>query len=58
MKKNKSELSLEAFKAFLEYLDKHKIQARILITFISFYILLKTCSKEIVFLIEAFKSCQ
>jgi hypothetical protein len=57
MKKNKSELALEAFKILLDYLDKHRIQARILISAFCFYLILKTCPDEIIIIIEAFKSC-
>lgn len=58
MKKSKSELSLEAFQLFLNYLDKHKIQARMLIAVCCFYLILKTCTNEIIILIQAFKLCQ
>jgi hypothetical protein len=57
MKKSKAELSLEAFQAFLNYLDRHKIQARILIAACCFYTILKSCTNEIVILIEAFRLC-
>jgi len=55
MKKSNLEIALEAFKYFLKYLDNHKIQARIIIAALCFYIVAKSCSNEIAILIQAFK---
>jgi len=47
--------NLEALKVVLKYLDKHKVQARILIAAVCFYVVAKSCSNELAILIEAFK---
>lgn len=58
MKKSKSELILEAWLSFLNYLDKHKNQGRLLFGGISISLILlsiKSTTNEIVTIIKALK---
>lgn len=65
MKKSKSEIALEAFKLFLDYLDRHNVQGRIIAfgfaaslfcfsAFLLFFFLVKNCEK-LILIIDALK---
>lgn len=65
MKKTKSEITLEAFKLFLDYLDRHIVQGRIIAfgfaaslfcfsAFLLFFFLVKNCEK-LILIIDALK---
>lgn len=58
MKKSKAELILQAWLEFLNYLDKHKVQGRILFVGVSFLLVMvgiKYSVKELVIIIDALK---
>ncbi len=65
MKKSKLEIALEAFKLFLDYLDRHNVQGRIIAfgfaaslfsfsAFLLFFFLVKNCEK-LILIIDAIK---
>lgn len=65
MKKTKLEIALEAFKLFLDYLDRHNLQGRIIAfgfasslfcfsAFLLFFFLVKNCEK-LILIIDAIK---